>query len=218
MILSLSSKCRLAAIAGAALLAGCASGGGSVTPGGVVVVGHASKARGVAKSWMSPDARRSQGLIYVSDSATYDVYVYSFPSGQLVGTLTDQNNPAGLCTDNKNNVYVTQLYGHQIVEYRHGRTTAIKTLSDSGYEPGACSVDQKTGDLAVANIVSVDFTQGNLVVYPNAKGNPTTYSPPGHERRLVLGQRRRLQPRTGGRPLLRRQLQQRVLRRRAADG
>jgi hypothetical protein len=179
MILSLSFKYALSALAGAALLAGCAGGGGSLTPGDAGTLGHSLKAGGAAKSWMSPDVRRSRGLIYVSDSATYDVYVYSFPKGQLVGTLTGQNNPAGLCVDTKRNVFVTQLYGHQIVEYKHGGTTPIRTLSDPGYEPGACSVDPFTGNLAVANIVSDDFTQGNLLVYPKAKGTPTTYSPPG---------------------------------------
>jgi hypothetical protein len=127
---------------------------------------------------MSPDAKKVS-LVYISDSATYDVYVYSFPNGKLVGTLTDQNNPAGLCTDKHHHVFVTRLYGHQIVEYKAGKTQPIKTLSDPGYEPGACSVNGSTGDLAVANIVSDEFTQGNIVVYSKASGSPTTYSPPG---------------------------------------
>jgi hypothetical protein len=175
---SFSSKYTVATIAGAALLAGCASGaGGSLAPGSAAVLGYPLKGP-AAKSWMSPDAKNIN-LVYISDSATYDVYVYSFSKGTLVGTLTDQNNPAGLCTDTKGDVFVTQLYGHQIVEYKAGRTKPIKTLSDPGYEPGACSVNAGTGDLAVANIVSDEFGQGNLVVYPNASGNPTTYSPPG---------------------------------------
>ena len=186
MILSFSSKCGLVTITGVALLAGCANGGSvlrqaqddMLTPGSAGALGRAAKAPAVAKSWMSPDAK-DLDLIYVSDSATYDVYVYTRTKGRLVGTLTDQNNPAGLCTDTKGDVFVTQLYGHQIVEYKHGGTTPIRTLSHPGYEPGACSVDWSTGNLGVANIVSDEFGQGNLVVYPNASGNPTTYSPPG---------------------------------------
>jgi hypothetical protein len=170
--MSFSSKHTLAAIAAAALLAGCASGG-------VVVPTQAPNAAGIAKSWMSPDARPGEKLIYVSDSSTYDVYVFLASRGRLVGTLTDQNNPAGLCTDKKGDVFVTQLYGQQIVEYAHGGTSPIRTLSDPGYEPGACSVDPATGNLAVANIVSDEFTQGNLLVYPGATGTPTTYLPPG---------------------------------------
>jgi hypothetical protein len=177
---SFSSKYTVATIAGAALLAGCASGaGGSLAPGSAAMLGHPLKGPGAAKSWMSPDARTHDRLIYVSDSATYDVYVFLANRDKLVGTLTDQNNPAGLCADKRGNVYVTQLYGHQIVEYAHGGTKPLKILSDPGYEPGACSVDPATGNLAVANIVSDEFTQGNLLVYPDATGTPTTYSPPG---------------------------------------
>jgi hypothetical protein len=171
-MISFSSKYALATIAGAAFLAGCASGGD-------VVLNQAPKAAAAAQSWMSPDARPGSRLIYVSDSSTYDVYVFGDSTGKLLGTLTDQNNPAGLCADRKGHVFVTQLYGHQIVEYAHGATKPIKILSDPGYEPGACSVDPATGNLAVANIVSDEFTQGNLLVYPDATGTPTTYSPPG---------------------------------------
>jgi hypothetical protein len=183
MILSFSSKRRLVAITGVALLAGCANvlrqaQDDMLTPGSAGALGRAAKAPALAKSWMSRDAK-NRDLVYVSDSATYDVYIYSFQKGRLVGTLTDQNNPAGLCTDGKGNVFVTQLYGHQIVEYGPGKTKPIKTLSDPGYEPGACSVNPATGDLAVANIVSDEFAQGNLVVYPKGSSNPITYSPPG---------------------------------------
>jgi hypothetical protein len=175
-----SPKWTLATIAGTALLTGCASGGAiSPAPSGAVVLNQAPKAAGVAKSWMSPDARPHDRLIYISDSATYDVYVFLANRDKLVGTLTNQNNPAGLCADKRGDVYVTQLYGHQIVEYAHGGTKPIKTLSDPGYEPGACSVNPGTGNLAVANIISDEFTQGNLLVYPNATGTPITYSPPG---------------------------------------
>jgi len=182
-----SPKWTLATVAGAALLTGCASGGGVLrqaqddmpAPSGAVVLNQAPKAAGVAESWMSPDARAHERLIYVSDSSTYDVYIFLSDRDKLVGTLTDQNNPAGLCADKVGDVYVTQLYGHQIVEYAHGGTKPIKILSDPGYEPGACSFDPATGNLAVANIASDEFTQGNLLVYPNATGTPVTYSPPG---------------------------------------
>jgi hypothetical protein len=181
MILSSFSRFGLATIAGAVLLTGCASSGAVLRqaqddirqPGDDVPAPG-----GAAKSWMSPDAK-DQNLIYVSDSSTYGVYAYSFPDGRLVGTLTNQNNPAGLCTDGVGDVFVTQLYGHQILEYAHGGTTPIETLSDPGYEPGACSIDPKTGNLAVANVVSDRLTQGNLLVYPNASGTPTLYSLPG---------------------------------------
>jgi hypothetical protein len=190
-MISFSSKYTLATIAGAALFTACAGGGAVLRQpfDGVYPersrgaqgdkAGDDMPAAGVAKSWMSPDARSHDRLIYVSDSSTYDVYVFLANRDKLVGTLTNQNNPAGLCADKRGDVYVTQLYGHQIVEYAHRGTKPLKTLSDPGYEPGACSVDPLTGNLAVANIVSDGFAQGNLLVYPNATGTPITYSPPG---------------------------------------
>ncbi|HEY2473572.1 MAG TPA: hypothetical protein VGI19_02105 [Candidatus Cybelea sp.] len=187
MMLSNSFKYALCVCAGAALLAGC-GGGASTTfaPGATSGSNSPSTSLRVnspvhpdrGRSWMSPDAKKS-ALLYVSDSTTYDVYVFSYPKGKLVGTLTNQNNPAGLCADKKGHVFVTQLYGGgHIVEYAHGGTSPLESLSDPGYEPGACSVDPTTGDLAVANIVSDYFTEGNLMVFPNASGTPTSYSPP----------------------------------------
>jgi hypothetical protein len=185
MKISSSSGYALAACAFAAIFAGCSAGSPSAfapsaaaqqaATHGASFDAHPDRGR----SWMSPDAKKSD-LLYVSDASTYDVYVYSFPKGKLVGTLTNENNPAGMCTDGKGDVYVTQLYGGgHIVEYAHGGTTPINTLSDSSYEPGACSVDPATGDLAVANIVSDSFGQGTLMVFKNASGSGTLYAPPG---------------------------------------
>lgn len=165
--------------AAAAIFSGCSAGSQSAfspSTAAQTVARTVHPDRG--HSWMSPDAKKAKELLYVSDSSTYDVYVFTL-KGKLVGTLTNQNNPAGLCTDKKGDVFVTQLYGAgHIVEYAHGGTTAIESLSDPGYEPGACSVDPTTGNLAVANIVSDYFGEGNLLIYPKATGSPTTYEPP----------------------------------------
>jgi hypothetical protein len=156
------------------LLAGC--GGGSppgYTPGAVPAA-HPDRGR----SWMSPNAKH-QNLLYVSDSSTYDVYVFSYPKGKLVGTLTDQNNPGGMCVDTKGDVFITQLYGGgHIVEYAHGGTTQLESLPDPGYEPGGCSVDPASGDLAVSNIITDSFAVGDLLVFKGAKGSPAVYKPP----------------------------------------
>lgn len=162
------------------ILSACGGGSSSFSP---TVAQAGAAARGVhpdhGRSWMSPDAKKAKELLYVTDSDTYDAYVFSYPKGKLVGTLTNQNNPAGMCTDTKGDVYITQLYGGgHIVEYAHGGTTPIKTLSDPSYEPGACSVDPKTGNLAVANIVSGSFSEGTLMIFAKGTGSGTLYSPP----------------------------------------
>lgn len=181
---------RGAAMCGAvAVFAGCSGSTGAIAP---PENAQNPAVRGVrpdhGHSWMLPEAKAAKKLLYVSDSyyfgsfgsGYYNVYVFTYPKGKLVGTLTGQLNPGGLCTDSKGDVYVTELYGSRIVEYVHGGTTPIKTLSDPAYAPVACSVDPTTGNLAVANDYGIySISEGNLVVYSKASGSPTTYTPPG---------------------------------------
>lgn len=126
---------------------------------------------------MSPDAKK-QDLLYVADGNNGDVYVYSYPQGKLTGTLTGFNDPAGLCVDKKGDVFITENYGHDILEYAHGGTTKLQTLGDSVYQAYDCKVDPKSGDLAVANVVTEYFTKGDLAVFAKAKGVGVNYSLP----------------------------------------
>jgi hypothetical protein len=129
------------------------------------------------RSWMARDAA-SQDLLYVSDDGTFDVYVFSYPAGTLVGTLTGFNTPDGLCTDKAGNVFVTNTGDSNIVEYAHGGTSPIATLSDPDYYPYDCSVDPIHGNLAVANINNGSGSGGNVAIYPHAGGTPKIYSVP----------------------------------------
>src|SRR6202042_651602 len=120
--------------------------------------GHAAR----GKSWMKPGTSGGD-LVYISSYANA-VYVYSYPAGPLVGTLTGFNNPIGLCSDAKGNVWVTNASGGNIVEYAHGGTSPIATLQDSGQTPEDCAVDPTTGNLAVADLYS------NAAIYTNDQG------------------------------------------------
>lgn len=129
-------------------------------------------------SWMSPSAK-SQALLYIADEGTYDVYVYSYPAGALVGTLTGFNDPEGLCTDKAGNVFVANTASNDIVEYAHGGTSAIKTLDESGGEyPYTCAVNPRNGDLAVMNINNSQDAGGNVQIFKHATGTPTVYTVP----------------------------------------
>ena len=124
-------------------------------------------------SWMSPDAKEQQ-LLYVSDQKTDDVYVYSYPTGKLVGTLTGFAAPYGQCTDKSGNVFITQFDASDVTEYAHGGTNPIKTLDTAGEYPVGCSVDPKTGNLAVAKFISDNYP-GGIFVLAHATGTPTEY-------------------------------------------
>jgi len=125
---------------------------------------------------MNPQAAKEQ-LLYVTSRG--NAFVYTFPKLKLVGTLANLSHPAGVCTDDAGNVFVTELSGQRIAEYAHGGTKPIATLRDPGEEPIDCSFDPTTGNLAVANFASTSFAQGNVAVYAHAAGTPATYAPPG---------------------------------------
>jgi hypothetical protein len=113
---------------------------------------------------------QSSPLLYVGDWSSNDVYLYDYPSGTAVGTLTGFDQPYGMCVDSKGDVYIANFGSGTAVEYAHGGTTPINTYS-SGGTPIGCSVDSN-GDVAVTS-----FNPGEVTVY--AGGNPsegTTYS------------------------------------------
>lgn len=151
----------IAAIAGV-LVAGCAGG---------------TAARFTPASDAAPSAAAAKpgSLLYVSDTVTSDVYVYSYPGGALTQTLTGFSDPAGECVDAAGNVFVTNTGGSDILEYAHGGTSPIATLKDNGYFPVGCAIDPTSGNLAVTNFSTTGSGQGNIAIYKGAKGRPTRH-------------------------------------------
>ncbi|MFY9718814.1 MAG: hypothetical protein WAK16_04140 [Candidatus Cybelea sp.] len=126
-----------------------------------------------------------QDLLYTAggENGRGIVYVYTYPQGALVGTLTGMIQPSGVCTDSAGNVFIVayttgSLGSSTIYKYAHGGTSPVAMLSDPGVALG-CAVDPKTGNLAVAN--TSDFTNpyeddwGDIAIYPEARGNPKIY-------------------------------------------
>jgi hypothetical protein len=113
-------------------------------------------------------------LLYVADYSSNKVYVFSYPQGVLVGTLTGFSGPWGVCADGSGNVWITNRATPSIVEYARGASKPTKTLGDSDGYPVACSVDPSTGNLAVANIAAKGGS-GSVLVFHDASGTPTKY-------------------------------------------
>lgn len=167
MTLSRTARSLLIACA-AALVAGC--GGSSVAPStGSATVPTAAR----RSSWISPDAKKKKKLLYLSDDGTDDVYVYSYPKDELVGTLTGFSFPEGECVDKKGDVFIANDDAQTILEYAHGGKIPLATLSDPGYYPIGCSVDPTTGNLVVTNTYNSSFTGGSVAIYAKASGSPT---------------------------------------------
>jgi DNA-binding beta-propeller fold protein YncE len=132
---------------------------------------------------MAPDLKK-RDLLYLSDAGNGSVYVYSYPDAQLQGTLTGLSFPAGECVDKAGNIWIVEEGPDDIVEYAHGGTTPIATLTDADNAPEGCSVDPTTGNLAVANSQTLSAGPGSVAVYANARGIPTLY--PDSQMKFVL--------------------------------
>jgi hypothetical protein len=161
------------------MLAGC---GGSQPP--IAAPGAIQQSRAVAAhadrggSWMLPAATKIKKLLYVSDVDTNDVFVFNYATGALVGQLAGFNYPQGQCVDKTGDVWITNNAngGNQVsvVEYAHGGTSPIATVVPTG-NPSGCSIDPRTGDLAVANRVIPSQTYGDIEVWTSPSSTPTTY-------------------------------------------
>jgi hypothetical protein len=163
-----------------AVVTACSGMGSTVQPVAVprgAAVSHVQAAR----SWIAPGAKEHD-LLYISDLLAQVVDIYTYGHGfKLVGTLTGFFNPEGLCVDKAGDVWVTNDTSegvHQITEYAHGSTTPMQTLNDPEGRANGCSVNPKTGDLAVADFWGPTEQIGNVAVYAHASGSPTFYSNP----------------------------------------
>jgi len=151
----------------AVMFAGCAG----VVPGGVTPQSSASLI-GHPHAWMAPEAK-SENLLYVSDSGTNTVLVYSYPQVKLVGTLSGFADPRSECADGSGNVWIADVGGDDVVEYAHAGTQPLTALNVDG-PPSGCSVDPTTGNLAVSGGISGLV----LTVFPhrgNRWGSPARY-------------------------------------------
>lgn len=163
-----SACCALSISVAAALLAGCGGAASSLAvPAGNV---PANAARNTS----------SAAYIYATDFDTAShavLVVLTYPGGTRVGQ-TDVNKAMGECVDSAGHVFVTGGSADQIYEYADGGLTPIATLKDPNGAAYACSVDPKTGNLAVAN-GNYDDPSG-VEIYKQAKGKPSFTAASGY--------------------------------------
>lgn len=119
----------------------------------------------------------SGDLLYIASSNTDEVYIATYPGGTILNTFKTAARPMSICSDANGNVWVPEKdYSSgpaSVVEYAHGGTTPIATLSLGNEYPQECAVDPTTGNLAV-----VDY-DANVALFENAQGQPTYYSSVG---------------------------------------
>jgi hypothetical protein len=152
-------------------IAGC--GGSSGAPTATTAVEPAILNNAHARAWMSARGVRSN-LLYVSDTISSAIFVYTYPGLKLAGYLPTGSEPAALCVDKAQNVWVT-LSSNVLLEYAHGATSPFASLGSPKIDPLNCAVDPRSGDLAVSGYGDNGGPQ--LEVYRNARGKPTLLSP-----------------------------------------
>lgn len=155
------------------VLAGCATAQPLALPGSLQDGRAASRAT-------------SGDLIYATAADGKNIYIFSYPDGKLVrkiappaGTIALQ----GLCTDTSGNVFVTSLAkppksgvaaGH-VYEYARDSSKILKTLTFNRARPFGCSVDAKTGTLAVSTVGLASGGSGELETFTHGSYYGTTY-------------------------------------------
>ncbi len=180
-----SGRHALTSCAAVAMLAGCGGsqppiGGPGAIPQPSAIAAHADR----GESWMKPEAEKVKELLYVSTGN--DVYVFNYRTHALVGMLTGFGAAEGACVDAKGDVWFAEAGA--AVEYAHGGTEPVASLSTNGYGYG-CAVSPR-GDLAVANTYPVSGSGlGDVQVWHGGSGTPFTYysrrcgmpKPPGYD-------------------------------------
>jgi hypothetical protein len=157
-------------VAGLALSA-CSAGTSIDTMGpSASPFGPAPHQRSTLRGWMSPDAKKR--LLYVSLTQLSLVDVYSIPKYSLVGEISDGlQAPEGMATDEKGNLYVTNLTAKTVTVYPKGSTSPSLTLRESN-SPVDVAITKK-------NYVLVGDISGGVDVYPPKATAPSarlTYS------------------------------------------
>ena len=144
----------------ALLLAGCGGGTHAVPQ-------SASSAQvSHSKSWMLPEAK-NEDLVYAAGGCL-GTCVLSYPAMKYVGSIA--TGGGAVCSDTQGNVFLSD--GSGLVEYAHGGTQPINTLTAPGDIDGGCSVDPNTNSLAV-----VFLSYGHdVAIFQNEQGTPSLYS------------------------------------------
>lgn len=88
----------------------------------------------------------------------------------MIGSVSISGSVQGACSDTQGKVFITN--DANVLEFAHGGTSPIATLSLPGSNATGCSVDSKTGDLAVA----FSGSTRDIAIFPQASGTPATYN------------------------------------------
>ncbi|MFZ0682866.1 MAG: hypothetical protein WA428_04790 [Candidatus Cybelea sp.] len=176
----------LGALIALAGISACASGDTPAPPSGAGPLRLAtSVARWAAPahpdrrpSWSSPGLAKAKGpLLFVSDSGTASVYIYSLSTLQLLSTITGLDQPQGECSNTHGDVWITDTNAAEVYEVTHHGQLENELAVPDGY-PVGCAWDKKTGTLAVMELFNGSGGQGAILLYKGGSGSPVSITNP----------------------------------------
>ena len=157
------SPFALRVCAAVALLAGC---GGSSQLGPSPIQQGAPQRLALGRSWMATEAKNTD-LVYVGGYyGSSAVSAFTYPGLKYVYSISGVTG--ALCAAKTGNWWAVAPGADNVLEYAHGGTTPLKTLSIGG-EPAGCAVDPTSGDLAVTTLGT-----GDVVVFTGGSGFGST--------------------------------------------
>jgi hypothetical protein len=160
-----SQRQGLGIYAAVALLTGC--GGGSQLGANPIQQSPARTVGHLDHSWVAPEAEKSD-LVYISNFYGSDILAFTYPRGTYVGSISGVTDAQGLCAAKTGNWWAVASGTDQVLEFAHGGTTPLKTLTVTAGEPAGCTVDPTTGNLAVTILGAAD-----IEVFTGASGSGT---------------------------------------------
>jgi hypothetical protein len=93
--------------------------------------GFTSSHLSTAHGWISSDAKK-KNLLYVSDEGDNLIDIFSVPSYSKVGEIVSGiDQPEGIATDKKGDLYVSNLSADTITVYKRGATSPYRILTES---------------------------------------------------------------------------------------
>jgi sugar lactone lactonase YvrE len=125
-------------------------------------------------AWTDPEKAASKTVLLVGGSEN-NLYIVAYPSGKPLHTLTGFDEPQGTCSDGNGHFWIANTGNADVIEYSSDGAN-LGTVSDANNYPVGCAYDPKTGDLAVANIITTSDGPGNVAIYSKAKGSPKIYT------------------------------------------
>ena len=131
---------------------------------------------GLHRSLTGLQTKAKGPLLFVSDVATAEVYIYQLSTLSVVATVTGLTQPQGECSDKKGDVWVTDAGADAVYELSHlGRLENTLTAPDY---PVGCAWDAKTGNLAVMSLFGISGSQGAVAIYPKGSGSEHSFQNP----------------------------------------